>query len=96
MPVFMMAMMSRDVSAASARDNTCNLWQTCASNAGMMPGDRFSNTPCDDASLVTQPIFVDGGYAPSKIKNSVGTDAIAEACPFIDASQPLCCNQDNA
>ena len=92
MPVFVTAFLSGTASAQRA--NTCNLWQTCASNAGVMPGDKFGT--CDDASLVTEPIFIEGGYAPTKMKNGVGTDAMANACPYMDLSHELCCNQDNA
>lgn len=87
MPVFVLAMMSMQVNAQDD-EKTCNLWQTCAENKNKKPGGRlpiiWNDVACEDASQVTMPIFIDGGYAPSRIKNSVGIDAMAEACPFID------------
>ena len=59
-----------------------------------MPGGSFGN--CDDPSVVAQPVFIEGGYAPSKIRDTTGSDALVDACPMLDPSQPLCCNQDNA
>ena len=81
-----------------ARSNTCNLWQTCASNAGKYPGGPNGQKlgTCDDPAVVTQPIFIENGYPPAKMLNSVGTDAMAAACPYMDLSNPICCNQDNA
>jgi len=93
LPSLMMALFTTSVSAA---EKTCNLWQVCASNDGQLPSDRWSNVACGDPSLVSIPIFVEGGYAPAKIRNSVGKDAMADACPYIDISEALCCNQDNA
>jgi hypothetical protein len=75
---------------------TCNLWQTCASNEGVLPTDkivRFGS--CADPSAVTEPVFIPGGYEPTPMAFA-GQSAMDTACPMIDYTQPLCCNQDNA
>ena len=102
----MMALVTNSVYAGNckaqtpSRENTCNLWQVCASNIGKCPGHRWtSRDTCDDASAVSIPEFIENGYPPvvmGSLTNTLGTDALATSCPYIDLTQPLCCNQDNA
>ena len=51
---------------------------------------------CDDASLVTVPVFPTGGFEPAPITDPTGVPSLGTACPFLDATQPLCCNSDTA
>lgn len=71
---------------------SCNLFQTCANNEGKQPGQRLA--PCADPSAVAEPVFYD--FEPEVMTNPLGLSNLALACPFIDPTQALCCNSDNA
>jgi len=60
-----------------------------------MPGDTFPSTPCKDPSAVTVPVFIENGYT-QELMTPLGKSSMANACPFMDLTVPLCCNQDNA
>ena len=68
--------------AMAQEAKTCNLFQTCASNAGKAPGDTLGE--CSDPSKVTQPVFWEGGYAPSILTDDTGISAMLDACPYLD------------
>ena len=51
---------------------------------------------CADASKVTVPVFPTGGFPPAPITDRDGVASFGNACPFLDAADPLCCNSDTA
>ena len=83
------------VGMAAAEDAKCNLWQTCESNADVNPDQKIMRFgACTDPSKVTEPTF-QYSYDPA-VMSFAGQSALSSACPYLDLTQPLCCNQDNA
>ena len=75
---------------ANGQDATCNLVQYCVGHTGPNQGK------CDNPAEVTVPEFADPMFAPAVMTDSTGIASFANACPFLDPTQPYCCNSDTA
>lgn len=64
---------------------TCILKQFC----DRPPGFNISNYPCPDSPSFNNPYIE--YFAPAPL---VKPESIAEVCPHINGSEPICCNDD--
>ena len=70
------------LSTCLAGDYTCTIAQHCKKPDPHLPF-------CPDPKKIDNPVI--SFFEPAKVKNVVGLSAI---CPFMNVTEPVCCNDD--